>query len=406
MKSLKKPSKEEAITRLLDRGVEEIINRGHLEQALRLRKKLRVKLGIDSTRPDLHLGHAVVLRKLREFQNLGHQVVLIIGDFTATIGDPSGRSAARQPISEKEAVLNAKDYLKQAGKILDIKKAEIRHNSEWHKKEGLASMLKLASAASIQQVLERADFKKRLGKGETITVLEALYPLLQGYDSVKVRADVELGGADQKFNLLMGRHIQRFYGMAEQDVMTLPLLEGTDGAKKMSKSYDNYIGLDDSAQEMFGKIMSIPDELIAKYFILCTDVAGEEIIQMEKEMASGGLNPRDAKARSAFEIVKIYHGEGAAKKTEEEFDRVFQRKELPEKVETFRVDKPEMPIVELLVLAKFATSKSEARRLIVQGGVKINQEKIIDTEAIIGISEEGVIIQVGSRRFAKLTKEK
>jgi len=402
MKSSKKRSKEEAIARLLNRGVEEIINRGHLEQALRLRKKLRVKLGIDPTKPDLHLGHAVVLRKLREFQNLGHQVVLIIGDFTAMIGDPSGRSAVRQPISEKEAVLNAKDYLKQAGKILDIKKAEIRHNSEWHKKEGLAAMLKLASAASIQQVLERADFKKRLGKGETITVLEALYPLLQGYDSVKVRAEVELGGTDQKFNLLMGRHIQRFYGMAGQDVMTLPLLEGTDGVKKMSKSYDNYIGLVESPDNIFGKVMSLKDELTLKYFLLCTDAEAEKIKEIEKAMKSGDLNPRDAKARLAFEIVKIYHGEKAAKKAKEEFDRVFQKKELPEKVETFRVGKPDMPIVELLVLAKLATSKSEARRLIAQGGVKINQEKIIDTNQRIKIPAKGIIVQAGKRKFAQI----
>jgi tyrosyl-tRNA synthetase len=404
MKSSKKPNKEEErINHLLTRGVAEIINRDHLKTALESGRKLRVKLGIDPTKPDIHLGHAVVLRKLREFQNLGHQIVLIIGDFTATIGDPSGRSDARKPLTEKEVKLNSKMYLEQVGKILDVRKIEVRHNGEWHKKEGLVSFLKLASAASIQQVLHREDFRKRIEEESDITFLEALYPLLQGYDSVKIKADVELGGADQKFNLLMGRRVQRFYGMDEQDIMTLPLLEGTDGVRKMSKSYGNYIGLNESADSMFGKIMSVPDELITKYFILCTDVAGEEIIRTEKEMASGELNPRDAKARLACEIVKIYHGEKAAKKAEEEFNEVFREKKMPENMEEFVSTEPEISIIDALLLTELAKSKSKARRLIEQGAVRINQEKITDLNYQIDLSNnQPVILQSGSRRFAKV----
>jgi len=404
MKSLKKPNREEEINHLLSRGVEEIIDPGHLEEALRSGRRLRVKFGIDPTKPDLHFGHAVILRKLREFQDLGHRIILIVGDFTATIGDPSGRSDARKPLTEKEVKLNSKMYLEQVGKILDVRKIEVRHNSEWHKKDGLVSFLKLASAASIQQVLRREDFRKRIEEENDITLLEALYPLLQGYDSVKIKADVELGGADQKFNLLMGRRVQRFYGLPEQDVMMLPLLEGTDGVRKMSKSYDNYIGLNESAGSMFGKIMSVPDELITKYSILCTDVAGEEIIRMEKEMASGGLNPRDAKARLAYEIVKIYHGEKAAKKAAEEFNEVFREKKLPEEIKEFRVGTPKISLIDALLLTKLASSKSEARRLIKQGGVRVNQEKISDMGEIVNFSGDPVIIQAGSHRFARMIK--
>jgi tyrosyl-tRNA synthetase len=402
MKSSKKPNREEAVNHLLSRGVEEIIDPGHLEEALRSGRRLRVKFGIDPTKPDLHLGHAVILRKLREFQNLGHKIILIIGDFTAAIGDPSGRSETRKPLSEKEVVFNSKKYLEQLGKILDIKKAEIHRNSEWHKKDGLVSFLKLASSASIQQVLRREDFRKRIEEENDITLLEALYPLLQGYDSVKIKADVELGGLDQKFNLLMGRRVQRFYGLSEQDVMMFPLLEGTDGVRKMSKSYDNYIGLNESGEEMFGKIMSIPDELITKYFILCTDVAGEEIIRTEKEMAEGGLNPRDAKARLAYEIVKIYHGERAAQKAEEEFNEVFREKKLPEEIKEFRVGAAEISLIDALLLTKLAKSKSEARRLIEQGAVRVNQGGISDLNYKISFSGQSVILQVGSRRFGKI----
>ncbi len=391
---------------LLNRGVEEIIDRVHLGEALNSGKKLRVKLGIDPTKPDLHLGHAVILRKLREFQNLGHRIILIIGDFTATIGDPSGRSDARKPLTEKEVKLNSKMYLEQVGKILDVRKIEVRHNSEWHKKEGLVSFLKLASAASIQQVLHREDFRKRIEEESDITFLEALYPLLQGYDSVKIKADVELGGTDQKFNLLMGRRVQRFYGMAEQDIMTLPLLEGTDGVRKMSKSYGNYIGLNESADVMFGKIMSVPDELITKYFILCTDVAGEEIVRTEKEMASGELNPRDAKARLAFEIVKIYHGEKVAKKAEEEFNEVFREKKLPEDIKEFHFGASEISLIDALLLTELASSKSEARRLIRQGAVRINQEKANDWKGEIDLAAGPVVLQIGNRRFARIGRDK
>ncbi|MDO8664654.1 MAG: tyrosine--tRNA ligase, partial [Candidatus Liptonbacteria bacterium] len=295
-------NKVEAIKNITIKGVDEVIDRDHLEGELLSGKKLRVKFGIDPTSPDLHLGHAVVLRKLKEFENLGHKIVLIIGDFTAQIGDPSGRSETRKPLNATEIKKNMKKYLAQAGKVIDIKKAEILWNGKWFAKEGIAKMIELSSATSIQQVLRRADFKKRLDEGNDISLLEALYPVLQGYDSVKVKSDVEIGGTDQKFNLLMGRRIQRHFFMKEQDIITIPLLEGTDGERKMSKSFGNYISLDEDPDEMFGKIMSVPDKLVHKYFALCTDVSETDISKLEKE-----LKPRDLKVRLGFEIVKLYH---------------------------------------------------------------------------------------------------
>ena len=260
---------EKTIEKILGRGVEEVIAKGHLEAALRSGKKLRVKFGIDPTAPDLHLGHAVPLRKLRQFQDLGHKAVLIIGDFTAMIGDPSGRVGARPPLTKERVKENMKRYLRQAGKIINVKNAEIHYNSKWLGKK--QTIIELSRAATVQQVLHREDFKKRIAEGGDVTLLEVLYPLLQGYDSVMVKADAEIGGTDQKFNLLMGRQIQRYFGMAEQDILMVPLLEGTDGVRKMSKSYDNYIGLDAVPSEMFGKIMSIPDQLIDKYYVFLTD---------------------------------------------------------------------------------------------------------------------------------------
>jgi len=374
---------------ILERGVEEIIERHHLEEALQSGKKLRVKFGIDPTAPNLHLGHTVPLRKLRQFQEAGHRVVLIIGDFTATIGDPSGRSEERKPLSEKEVKENMKKYLNEAGKVIDIKKTEIHYNSEWHKKEGLKAILSLAKAASVQQVLKRADFQKRMAAGKEISLLEAFYPLLQGYDSVKVRADVEIGGTDQKFNLLMGRQVQKYFNMKEQDIMMLPLIEGTDGVRKMSKSYGNYIAISEKSKEMFGKIMSIPDSLIEKYFLLLTDAEPQK-----------NLGLYENKKRLARKIVAVYHGSKAATAAEEEFIKVFSKKEMVENFPELKVNNEQMEILEILIAAGIK-SKSEARRLIDQKAVEINGEVKNNPKEII-LLRGGETLKIGKKKFFKI----
>ena len=387
---MKKAENNALMGTILSRGVAEIIERDHLEQALRSGKKLRVKFGIDPTAPDLHLGHTVPLRKLRQFQDAGHKAVLIIGDFTAAIGDPSGRSETRRPLTDKEVRQNMKAYLAQAAKVIDVKKAEVRWNSEWHRKEGSAAMLKLAAASTIQQVLERADFKKRLDEQQDISVLEMLYPLFQGYDSVKVSADVEIGGTDQTFNLLMGRRVQRHFGLPEQDVVTLPLLEGTDGIRKMSKSFGNVIPLRAAPTDMFGKVMAVPDALIKKYFELLTDVAPAITLQ-----------PRDAKLLLARTIVGIYHGERAGKAAEEEFVRVFSRKELPRQLPEIRLPTADMTVVEAVLASGLAKSRSEARRLVMQGAVRVNNEVKKDPDARMRFSG-GELRKIGKRHFVKV----
>jgi len=362
------------VEELLTRGVDEVIEREHLKKALLSGdRKLRVKFGIDPTSPDIHIGHAVVLRKLGVFQVLGHKIVFIIGDFTARIGDPSGRSRERSLLTEKEVEKNMKKYLSQAGKIIDIKKAEIHYNSEWLG-ESVENILKLTRAGTIKQVLQREDFKKRIEKG--LTILETLYPLFQGYDSVRIKADVELGGNDQLLNLLMGRQIQRHFGIPEQDIMTLPLLVGTDGTKKMSKSEGNYISLDDSPKEMFGKVMSIRDDIIFSYFELCTDVPNSEINKLRK------LNPRNAKARLGREIVGLYHGDKKAEEAENDFDKKFRKKESPKVGDAIELTLkyPLRDVMYILAHKKvgLAASKSGARRLVEQGGVRINGTRITD----------------------------
>ena len=390
---------------ILTRGVAEVIERSHLERALKSKKKLRVKLGIDPTAPDLHLGHAVVLRKLKQFQNLGHKIVLIIGDFTATIGDPAGRVEARKPLTPQEVKRNEKNYLKELGKVLDIKKVEVRHNSEWFLKEGINAALALAKAGTIQQVLHRADFKKRLDEGKDITLLETMYPLFQGYDSVKIKADVELGGTDQLFNILMGRKIQRYFGFPEQDVLTVPLLEGTDGVRKMSKSFGNYIALNDPPAEMFGKLMSIKDNLIIKYFELCTDVPEKKIKGLSRLLKSKKFNPRDAKIILAYEVVSLYHGRAKAKAASEEFERVFKAGELPDEIPQIKLKKKKIGIVNLLVEIGFASSKSAATRLVTQGGVRTNGDRITNPKEIIEIPKDGIIIRAGKRKFAEVRSD-
>lgn len=383
---------------LLTRGVVEVIEKEHL--ALRLaqgKKLLRVKFGIDPTAPDLHLGHSVPLRKLRQFQDAGHQVVLIIGDFTATIGDPTGRSAERKPLTEKEVNKNKKNYLKQAGKILNLKKVEIHHNSDWFSKKGnLTTILELSRAGSIQQVLHRADFRKRLDEGHDITLLEMMYPLFQGYDSVKVLADLEIGGTDQKFNLLMGRRVQRYFKKPKQDVLTLPLLEGTDGVQKMSKSLGNYIGLTEKPEIMFGKIMSIPDNLILKYAELLTD------LPLEKMKNKLQQDPRNAKLELARTIVAMYHNEKDAERAEEEFIRVVSEGGIPTETKSYKLKAKSLLLVDLLVKTKMASSKSEARRLIEQGGVKLGGEKQTDPNKIVNLEKE-TLLQVGKRKYLTIT---
>ncbi len=385
-----------AIEDILSRNVEEVVDRDHLRAALASGRKLRVKFGVDPTSPDLHLGHAVVLRKLRQFQAAGHRAVLVVGDFTGMIGDPSGRSETRKPLTAATVRANMKSYLAQAGKILDMKKAEVAHNSAWFAKEGIAEFVRLASAGTFQEVLHRADFKKRIDAGQGITFLELLYPLFQGYDSVKVRADVELGGTDQTFNLLAGRRVQRHFGMPEQDIMTAPLLEGLDGVKKMSKSVGNYIGLTDKPEDMFGKVMSVPDALVKKYFMLCTDLTEAEIAALaERE------KPKALKERLGAEIVKLYHGEKAARAAQENFEKVFSRGETPEDIPEVRVKSAKITALDLAMELGAAKSRGEARRLIEQGGFDIDGTTEKDPQAAVAL-RGGEVVKAGKKRFFRI----
>lgn len=386
---------------LLTRGVEEVIVREHLEEALKSGRKLRVKFGIDPTAPDLHLGHTVPLRKLRAFQDLGHTAVLIIGDFTAMVGDPSGRSEARRLLTELDVRANMKTYLAQIGKVVDADAAEIRRNSEWYTKKGVGFLYDLFSKVTVQRATERDDFQKRIAEHQDVSVLEVIYPLLQGYDSVAVEADVEIGGSDQKFNLLMGRRIQGRYNQKEQDVLTTWLVEGTDGVRKMSKSLGNYIGLEEAPGEMFGKIMSIPDGLIIKYFTALTNVSMDEIEAMRQEMRSAKANPRDLKLRLGEAIVSMYHSSAAARRAREGFIRTFSKGELPEEMPVVSVAHGAWEPAALLVAAGLAPSKSEARRLAAQKAVEIDGQLVSPgaKEVMVG---KGMVIRVGKRRFVKL----
>ena len=396
---------KQKIEELLNRGVDEIIDKNHLEKELNSGRQLRIKFGIDPTSPDLHLGHSIPLRKLRQFQDLGHKVILLIGDFTATIGDPSGRSTQRPQLTEKQVKQNMKDYIRQAGKILDIKKTEIRYNNDWYKKKGAAFLMELSSKFTLARVAERDDFKQRIKDDVDISMLELTYPLLQGYDSVELKSDVEIGGRDQKFNLLMGRKVQKRYDMAEQDIIMLPLLEGLDGTKKMSKSLGNYIGLSEEPKQMYGKIMSVPDELMWKYFNLLTDLTLEEIEELKEKKQKSLISPIDIKAKLAKEIVKMYHGEKAAVDAEEEFNKVFRNKELPSDMPVFETSKISYFILDLLCDTKLAPSKNEAKRLVEGGGVEVQmgekKERITDWKKEVGL-QEGMIIKVGSRKFIKI----
>jgi len=404
---MKRLSIEEELE-ILTSNVVEIIPENGLEEKLKKAREenrpLRVKLGADPSAPDLHLGHAVVLRKLKQFQDLGHQVVFIIGDFTARIGDPSGRSETRKPLTPEQVKKNALTYQEQVGKILDISRAEIRYQEEWFGKMKLEDVLVLTSKYTLARMLERDDFAQRFKEQRPIFLHEIMYPLLQAYDSVAIKADIELGGTDQKFNLIVGREIQREYGLEPQVAMLMPILEGLDGKQKMSKSLGNYIGLTEPPNQMYGKVMSIPDELIIRYFELATELPKEEIREIERKMKEGILNPRDAKARLAREIVKIYHGEEASIRAEEEFNRIFRNKELPEEVQEVIINEPKIWIVKLLTLVGAAKSNSEAKRLISQGAVEINGSRVEDINMDIEI-DKPFILRVGKHFFRRIKRE-
>jgi tyrosyl-tRNA synthetase len=392
---------------LIKYGAVEIIPEDELvkkiERSIKTGKPLKVKLGCDPTKPDLHLGHSVVLRKLRHFQELGHIAVLIIGDFTAMIGDPSGRSKTRPQLSFEETRINGQTYFEQAKKILLPERVEIRYNSEWLGKMTFEDVIRLASKYTVARMLERDDFSKRYKSGEPISIHELLYPLAQAMDSVAIEADVELGGTDQKFNLLVGRDIQREFGQEPQVIITMPLLVGTDGVEKMSKSLDNYIAFNDPPFEMYGKTMSIPDELIYDYFLLTTDLSPTEIENIKKQLNDPSVNPRDLKRRLAWELVRMYHGVEEANKAQEEFDKIFVRKEIPEELEEFEIEQGDgkIRIVELLVQTGLANSKSEAKRLIQLGGVSIDGVKINDIDATVEL-DKSFVIKVGKRKFLKI----
>ncbi|MCS7202219.1 MAG: tyrosine--tRNA ligase [Dictyoglomus sp.] len=395
---------EEELSILMDNTVEIIPEDGLEEKIKKARKEgrpLRVKLGADPSAPDLHLGHAVVLRKMRQFQELGHQVIFIIGDFTARIGDPSGRSETRKSLSPEQVKRNALTYQEQVGKILDISKAEIRYQEEWFGNMKLEDVINLLSKYTIARILERDDFSLRFKENKPIFLHEVLYPLLQAYDSVAIKADIELGGTDQKFNLLVGREIQKEFGQEPQVAMLMPILEGLDGKQKMSKSLGNYVGITESPNNMYGKIMSIPDELLIRYFQLATDLPKNEIERIEKGLKNGTIHPRDAKARLAREIVRIYHGEEKSIEAEEEFNRVFRQKGLPEEIEEYILDEKKIWIVKLLNVIGAVKSNSEARRLISQGAVEIDGERILDSNLELTI-ERPIVLRVGKHFFKKV----
>ena len=385
--------------KLIKRGVVEVIQEEELakklENAKRTGKPLIVKAGFDPSAPDIHLGHTVLLRKLRHFQELGHKVVFLIGDFTGMIGDPSGQSEIRKRLTKREVQANAATYRKQVFKILDKnpRRLEIVFNSRWMGRMKIENMLDLASKYTVARMLERDDFLKRYKADKPISILEFLYPLIQGYDSVMLKADIELGGTDQKFNLLVGRQLQRDFGQEPQVVITMPLLVGTDGVQKMSKSYNNYIGIDESAKEIFGKVMSISDMMMPIYYELLTD-----------KILDRGMHPKEAKKLLAREIVKYYYNEKEADKAEEEFEKVFKDRNLPSDIPELKLGVDEINVVELLVKSGACSSKGEARRLVMQGGVSVNKEKIKDPNQSLKVTTAKNILKAGKRFFAAYYK--
>lgn len=403
--------------KIILKGVDEIIGledlKSKLERSVKTGKPLTIKLGLDPTAPDIHLGHTVVLRKIKQFQDLGHKAVIIIGDFTGMIGDPTGKSKTRRQLSNEEVMNNALTYQKQIYKILDSSKTELRFNSEWLSSLNFAAVMQLASKYTVARMLEREDFKKRFKDHESIGIHEFFYPLMQGYDSVELHADVEIGGTEQRFNILMGRTLQKDYGQESQAAIFMPILEGLDGVEKMSKSLGNYIGINEIPEQIFGKVMSIPDSLIIRYFELTTDTHPDDIRTIAENLRLEKVNPRDIKIQLAVELTGLYHGEDAANEALKNFNQVFQKREIPENIPEFDISdlmeaKAGVDIIKLLVTAGLASSNSEARRLISQGGVKINGIKLneqiknngaLDNTIPLGNND---IIQVGKLKFLKI----
>jgi tyrosyl-tRNA synthetase len=394
---------------IIKRGVAEIIREDDLvrklDHSIKTNTPLKIKLGCDPSKPDLHLGHSVVLRKLRQFQDLGHQAVLIVGDFTGMIGDPSGRSKTRPSLSLEETRRNGQSYFEQATKILSSKKIQMLYNSEWLGKMDFADVISLGSKYTVARMLERDDFERRYKSGEPISIHELLYPLAQATDSVAINADVELGGTDQKFNLLVGRDIQREQGMEPQVALTMPILPGTDGVEKMSKSLDNYIGINESAQQIYGKTLSIPDNLIYDYFVLATSLPASDLASIKAELENPANNPRNTKRRLARELVALYHSREAARLAEEEFDRIFVKKDVPDELPDRAVSAEggTIGIIKLLTEAGLVSSNNEARRMVDQGAVSVNGNKIVDPNALVNL-ERSAIVKVGKRRFARVSK--
>ncbi len=391
---------------ILKKGTVDLIREEDLKAKLvrsaKTGKPLRVKLGLDPTAPDIHVGHTVVIRKLKAFQDLGHTVIFLIGDFTGMIGDPSGKNVTRPPLSREEVNANAETYKRQMFKLLDPEKTELRFNGEWMDKFTAADFVKLCAKTTVKQILERDDFTKRLNDEKPISLHELLYPLVQGYDSVALNADIELGGTDQKFNLLMGRNLQREFDQEPQVVITTPLLEGLDGVNKMSKSLNNYIGIDESPDEMFGKVMSISDDLMWRYYELLTDLTPAEIQGLRSKIQNGE-NPRDLKVRLAKLIIRDFHTEAEANAAEEEFDRRFVKKQAPDDIDEVRIAAKRYRIADLVVASGLVETKGEAKRLIEQGGVKIDGEKATASGAEVEMRDgSSIVLQVGKLKFARL----
>lgn len=395
---------------ILSMGTAEIVPEDEFKQKLaesiKKNQPLKVKLGLDPSAPDIHIGHTVPLHKLRQFQDLGHTVQLVIGDFTGQVGDPTGKSETRKQLTKEEVKENAETYVKQLFKVLDPIKTEIHYNSTWLAPLNFADVINLAANVTVARMLERDDYEKRFKANLPISVHEFFYPLMQGYDSVALKSDIEMGGTDQKFNLLMGRQLQKEFGQPQQVALMMPLIEGLDGVQKMSKSLDNYIGIDEEPNQIYGKSMSIPDELMVKYYKLVTDLPHKEIEQMIEGLENGSVHPRDAKMKLAYTLVRMYHGENAAKEAENHFKTVFQKGALPDDIPVVELNKDDFPdekvwIVKLIVTLGLVSSNGEGRRMIQQGAVKINAEKVEDMDLEVKV-EQDMIIQVGKRKFAKI----
>lgn len=385
---------KDEINLLLNRGVNQVNIYKNLEEKLKSGEKLRIKFGVDPTGFKLHLGHMVGLKKLADFQKLGHKIIILFGTFTGKIGDPTGRDKMRQPLTDDDINNNMKDYLSQLSKVLDVEKIEIVKNGDWLKNMNFEEILNLASVFSVQQMMHRDMFQERIKKNMDINMVEFFYPLMQGYDSVAIKADLEVGGNDQLFNFMVGRKIQEKFNMEPQNIITFKILEGTDGKEKMSKSFNNYIAIDDSPKDIFGKIMSIPDSSMENYFELLTDLDSEEVVKIIKE------NPRDAKVKLAQEIISFLYDDDSADKELENFNNVFQKKQIPDDIKVINIEKKEISVLDMVINSNFLKSNSEARRIIKAGGVKVNSTQEKDMDKIFSLENE-VVLQVGKRNFVK-----